>query len=431
MQIMVSICTRFDFDHTFEAVYGPLEVDGKVASEIPTGSDKLVERGIPKGMEAPEKVINYILGQAIINKVDRIHFEPAENGVLIRFRSCSTLSKKLEVPIKVHHEVIAKLKTLSQIGQGNISSPVMSVGHFRVTVSGRLVNIQSIFYPTINGEMAILKLSDFGNISTLIGRQSKEILDRIATFLKANHGVLYVTGPRESGRTTSEYFLLSTYDVERKKIVTVEDPVQCTLPRITQIQIGQNGVGTIRDGFDLALLLDPDVIYLDHLGEQKHLIEEIGFAALGGKTILTSFMAFDCSSSVVRLLELARDPVVIAKSLAGFLSQRLIRTLCPKCKAPAELPDDLLQRMPENETSPQVFAAVGCDGCQMTGYVARTLLAEFMPTSPGFCQMIIDRQGYQDFHQFARKQNIPTLEEQALILVARGETSADEFYRLF
>lgn len=434
LQISISICTKFDFEQTYTAIYGPIDagerVSGDLPPSVPDSSGEKTERGIPKGLEAPEKIINYILGQAIINRVDRIHFEPSDKGVVIRFRTCSCLTRKLEIPIKIHQEVISKLKMLSQVPlPSSGGAPVMAVGHFRVSVSGRWVNVQSMFYPTVNGEMVILKLNDFSNIAIQIGKAGKAALDEIVTFVRANHGILYVTGPRESGRTTTHYYVLGSFDVENKKIVTVEEPVQANLPQITQIQVGQNGIGSIKEGLDLALLLDPDVVYIDHTGDQS-IVEELAFAGLGGKTILTSFMAYDAPSSVMRLMEKTADPVVVASSLCGFLSQRLIRTLCPKCKKPGALPEDVAERM-HLAAEPTIFEAGGCDACHQTGYAGRTLITEFLPTSPTLRRMMIDRQGYQEFYQFARKQEIPTLEDRTLALVAAGETSVDEFLRLF
>ncbi|MBF0501675.1 MAG: Flp pilus assembly complex ATPase component TadA [Candidatus Riflebacteria bacterium] len=435
-EVSVSICTSLDFEMTFKTVYGPLEVQDKLANEITAPEKQFVggvagaDRAIPRGMENPEKVVNYILGQAINNKVDRIHFEPSEKGVVIRFRSCSGLSRKLEIPLKVHVEIIAKLKVLSQISAHQEGSPGVVIGHFRVSVSGRMINIQSLFYPTVNGEMVLLKLNDFGGNPDETLHGSKEFLSDIARFVKTNHGILYVTGPHESGRTTTQYFILNSYDVESVKIVTVEDPVQISHPRMTQIQLGQNGINTVVDGLELALKLDADLIYLDHLSEGR-VAEIVAFAGLGGKTVLTSFMAHDAASSVVRLLELVRDPVVVAISLCGFLSQRLVRTLCSHCRVAVEPDPEVMERLRAISETPIFNGAVGCESCHGTGYVGRTLISEFIPTSPTLRQMMINRQSYQEFSQFARKEGIPTLEDQALMLVAVGETTYDEFLRLF
>lgn len=429
-EIAVSICTNHDFEQTYKAIYGPLEVTESRAAPSVDGAPPPQSAAIPKGMETPEKVVNYILGQAIINKVERIHFEPSEKGVLIRFRTCSSLSRKLEIPLKVHVEIINKLKQLSQIAQPQTQLPQVHVGHFRVSISGRMVNVQSLFYPTVNGEMVILKLNDFTENAGEVVKRSREFLDGIARFVQTNHGVLYVTGPHESGRTTTSYHILNSYDAEKVKVVTVEDPVQISHPRMTQIQVGQMGVTTLREGFDLALQLDSDVIYVDHLSD-KGLCEDIAFAGLGGKTILTSFMAHDAASSIIRLLEMVTDPVIVATSLCGFLSQRLVRTLCPSCRAPAELEPEFIDQLRSYTENPVCNRPVGCDGCQGTGFSGRVLISEFVPTSPTLRQMMINRQNYHEFHQFARKEGIPTLEEQTLSLVASGEAAYDDFLRLF
>jgi type IV pilus assembly protein PilB len=431
VQISVSICTLFDFEQTYSAIYGPLNVEDNVEGEIADEEEsKTLERGIPKGMEGPEKVINYILGQAIINRVDRIHFEPSEKGVLIRFRTNCVLSRKIEVPMKVHHEVISRLRKLSQIPEGESHREGVQVGHFKVNVSNRMVNIQSIFYPTVNGEMVILKLSDFGNIGDQLGVKGKSEIEKIARFAHENYGVLYITGPRESGRTTTQYCIMSSFDDETKKLVTVENPVQATLNNTTQIQIGTGGVNNSIEGLNLAMLLDPDVVYLDH-ADQKDLVEEISFAGLGGKTILTSFLAHDAPSSIMKILELGVDPVIVASSLCGIVCQRLIRNLCPKCKEETVLSEEMKKRVPSEAVDSKVYKAKGCEVCQNTGYSRKTLITEFLPTSPTLSQMIINKQNYQDFYQFARKNGIETLEGRAVELLLAGETSAEEFLRLF
>ncbi|NLF96555.1 MAG: Flp pilus assembly complex ATPase component TadA [Candidatus Riflebacteria bacterium] len=431
VEVSASICTAFDFEQTFSAVYGPVDVQQKVATgEIDSSEKQSIERGIPKGMEGPEKVINYILGQAIINKVNRIHFEPSDKGVVIRFRANNVLSRKIEVPVKLHHEIISRLKKLSQIPEKDQQREGFVVGHFRVTVSSRQINIQSIFFPTVNGEMVILKLSDFSSIFEQLGKSGKASIEELVAAVKTTHGVLYVSGPRESGRTTTQYCIMSSYDAETRKLITVEDPVVATLPQVTQIQVGSGGINSSLAGLKLALLLDADVVYLDHLGT-KELAEEVAFAGLGGKTVLTSYLAHDASSSIVKLLATGADPVIIASSLCGFVCQRLVRLLCPKCRIESEIPAAMTELIPEGSRGKKLFAAKGCDVCNNTGYIGRSLITEYLPASPTLRQMIINRQNYQDFNSFARKQGIVSLEEKALAMVLNGETSADEFMRLF
>ncbi len=431
VEISVSICTAFDFEQTFSAIYGPVDIQEKVATnEIDNTEKQNLERGIPKGMEGPEKVINYILGQAIINRVNRIHFEPSEKGVLIRFRTNNVLSRKIEIPVKVHHEVISRLKKLSQIPEKDLNKEGVLVGHFRVTVSNRQVNIQSIFYPTVNGEMVILKFSDFGSITEQLGRNGKTAIEELITAAKTAHGVLYVTGPRESGRTTTHYCIISSYDSETRKLVTIESPVVAALAKTTQIQVGLGGIDDAMAGLKLALMLDADVIYLDDLANAE-LTHEVAFAALGGKTVLTSFLAYDASSSIVKLIETGVDPVLIASSMCGVVSQRLVRVLCPKCRQSAEIPAEVAELLSEEDKVRQIYKPQGCDGCNNTGYSARTLVTEFIAANATLRQMIINRQTYHDFKSFARKQGIKSIEEKTLDMMLNGETSADEFMRLF
>lgn len=427
-EISVSICTQFDFVQTYNQLFGPIDTEERVRE---AATDRIsLEKAVPKGMEAPEKIINYILGQAIINKVSKVHFEPSEKGVQIRYRVHSSLVKKLEIPQRTHVEVIGKLKLLCQLNVPAASTgQAMQVGHFRVTVSGRAVNIQAMFYPTVNGEMVILKLDDSAShTAEMMNLGQNRVLEGVVNFLHANHGVLYVTGPRESGRTTSQYYFLSTYDIDRHKIVTVENPVQVSMQQITQLQVGQTGVRDVGEGLDVALRLDADLIYLDQVAGED-LVEAVAFAALGGKTVLTSFMAYDAPSSVVRLLKMTRDPVIVASSLCGFLSQRLVRVLCPNCREAIEATPEQLATL--EQPIEKLFRPRGCEACHGTGYAGRRLVAEFLPLHPTLRQMMIDRQGYQEVAQFARKQGIASLPEQVLGLVSAGETSLEEYLRLF
>lgn len=435
--VTVSICTAFDFEQTFNAIYGPLDVgsSGGVNTAVAeTEAEKQqIEQGIPRGMESADKIINYILGQAIMNSVDRIHFEPSEKGVLIRFRSNNVLNRKIEIPVKVHHDVISRLKKLSQLSDNEIEREgSVVVGHFKVNVAEKQINIQSIFYPTVNGEMVILHLSDLASLVEQIARSGKEAIEQVLNCVKTTHGILYVSGPRESGRTTTQYCIISSYDSETHKLVTIEDPVISTLPNITQLQVGSGDITKAIDGVKLSLMLDADVIYVDKT-DNKELLEEMCYAALGGKTLLTGMLAYDASSSIVKLLETGVDPVLLSTSLSGFVNQRLVRMLCPNCKQEAEIPPELMEYVSQEQdmTSVKVYKACGCEACNNTGYIGRALVTEFIPGSAKLRQMILDKQSYQDFASFARKSGIKSIEQATLELVLKGVTTADEFMRLF
>ena len=426
--VSVSICTALDFIETYNAVYGPLEVsnESEVEANATEAETKQMEQGIPKGMESSEKIINYILGQAIINKVDRIHFEPSDKGVLIRFRSNNILNRKIEIPVKVHHDVITRLKKLSQLSEKDLEKEdSVLVGHFKVNVSGRQINIQSIFYPTV-----ILHLNDIAALVEHIASSGKEAIEKVVNAVQTTHGILYVSGPRESGRTTTQYCIISSYDSEKHKLVTIEDPVVSNLANITQLQIGSGDITTFVEGLRLSLMLDADVIYVDKT-DNKELLEEMCYAALGGKTILTGLLAYDASSSIVKLLETGVDPVIMASSLCGFVNQRLVRMLCPKCKQETDIPEEIKELLTEEQQKTKIFKACGCESCNQTGYVGKILVTEFIQATAKLRQMIINKQSYLDFSNFARKQGIKSIEQETLDLVLKGITTADEFMRLF
>ena len=431
--VSVSICSALDFEETYNAIYGPLDVadTGEVEANTSEAETKQMEQGIPKGMESSEKIINYILSQAIINKVDRIHFEPSDKGVLIRFRSNNVLNRKLEIPVKVHHDVITRLKRLSQLSEKDLTREGgVLVGHFKVNVTDRQINIQSIFYPTVNGEMVILHLNDNEALVQQISRSGKEAIKNIIDCVKTTHGILYVSGPRESGRTTTQYCIISSYDAEKHKLVTIENPVVSSLTNITQLQVGSGDIISAVNGLKLSLMLDADVIYVDKT-DNKELLEEMCYAALGGKTLLTGVLAYDAASSIIKLLDTGVDPVIMASSLCGFVNQRLVRMLCPDCKKEEDIPEEIMELIPEEQQKTKVYKACGCEKCNQTGYIGKMLVTEFIPATARLRQMIINKQSYLDFSNFARKQGIKSIEQETLDLVLKGVTTADEFMRLF
>lgn len=426
--ISVSICTKFDFEQTFAAVYGPIEIQEKSVESELTPDKTSLDRGIPKGMEGPEKVINYVLGQAIVNRVSKIHFEPAEKGVQIRFRTCSGLVKKLDTPVKIHQEIIAKLKTLSQIQIPQGPSVAVQSGHFRVAVTGKSISVQGLFYPTVNGEMVILKLTHSGDSAReTIGKETA-LLENVGEFLRQNQGVLFVSGPHESGRTLSSYFLLNSFDLERNKAITVENPILSNLSHVTQIQMGTNGVHSFSEAFKLALNLDGDIIFVDS-PDDTSIFNDICYSGLGGKTLITTVVAHDAASTILHAKGCVSDPLVLANSSSGFLSQRLIRILCAECRKPFTPSEAQMEML--KEESGNFFQPHGCDTCLHTGYSGKRLVVEFVPISAPLRQMIINNQSYQEIYHFLRKQDIPSFHESVSKMVCAGDSSFDELNRLY
>jgi type IV pilus assembly protein PilB len=433
LDVSVSICTQFDFEQTFAAVYGPIEIQEKTVSPDASAEKEQLDKGVAKGMEGPEKVINYILGQAITGKVSKVHFEPSDKGVQIRFRTCSGLVRKLEIPVKIHQEIIAKLKTLAQIPLPPGPAFAVQNGHFRVSVSGRSISVHALFYPTVNGEMVVLQISYCGDDTRELVGSGVELLDQVKAHLQRNPGVLYISGPRESGRTFSGYYLTGSYDLNRYQAITVEYPVQANLAHITQIQVGSNGLKSSSEAFRLALQLDGDVILLD-APDDLGIYEDLAYAGLGGKTMLKTMTAHDAASTLQRVLSAFPDPLVIAHSCSGILSQRLVRVLCADCKKPYTPTEDECQSLKGLEGvggQGTWFQPQGCEKCLGTGYSGRTLVGEFVPSGSGLAQMIINKQSYQELYHFFRKQGIPSLLERVSQLIQRGETGFDEIHRLF
>ncbi|NLM16339.1 MAG: Flp pilus assembly complex ATPase component TadA [Candidatus Riflebacteria bacterium] len=430
VNVSVSIAKAKDFEAVYPLLYGQsASANGDMPPQIEALGEGDMHAESEKDLQTPDKVLNYILSNALASSVEKIHFETSDDNVAVRFRKHGVLMTKLEIPLKLHSEILQRVKKLSNIPEDAAES-VLS-GHFRVVSSnsGKRAYLSCMFYPGAESESLIISISDVENVVNTMDPSSREAIDLLGESLLANSGVLYLSGPGESGKTVTQHILLKKFDVTASKIVTIEKNIESIVPMVTQLKVGTDGFSETHDAVKLAVKLDADVIMLD-CEDNADSCELLAYSAAGGKTVVISLSAVDACDSVIRLLEVV-DPRLLASSLCGFAHQRLVRTLCPACKKPVEFPDELKKYLPEHYWEHKLYEPTGCPQCNSTGNLRKKMLLEYYPINSELTELIIESPDYSKLKEYGARQGIRSCEEQALQLLLDGEIAPKEFMRQF
>ena len=379
--------------------------------------------------EAPViRLVNLILQRAVEQRASDIHIEPFESQLKVRYRIDGVLHEAEAPPSSSSAAVISRVKIMARLDIAERRLP--QDGRIMLRIQGKELDLRVSTVPTSFGESVVMRLLDRQTINfdfPSLGFDG-ERLDEFLDVLERPHGILLVTGPTGSGKTTTLYTALSRLNTAERKIITVEDPVEYQLEGINQIQvkpsIGLDFAGALRS----IVRQDPDVIMI---GEMRDL-ETCRIAiqsSLTGHLVLSTLHTNSAAGAVTRLLDMGVDAYLLASSLVGVLAQRLVRTLCPACKLAQAADAAALQRLGLTpQATVTLFKAVGCPRCQQ-GYRGRTGLYELMGITPALAQMIHDGVGEAELARQARSIG-PSLFQDGQRLVLEGRTSLDELLRV-
>ncbi len=379
------------------------------------------------------KFVNLLITQAIQDRASDIHIEPAERDLRVRFRIDGVLHEIMRSPKTITSGVTSRLKIMADINIAERRIP--QDGRLSVTINGRKIDLRVATLPTVWGEKivmrildnstAMLKLSDLG-----FGEENYQVFSR--SFTKP-YGMILVTGPTGSGKSTTLYATLNIVNRPEVNVITVEDPVEYRLAGINQVQTNTKAGLTFAAALRSILRSDPDIVLLGEIRDQEtaHIAVE---AALTGHLVLSTLHTNDAPSAVVRLTEMGVEPFLVGSALDCVVAQRLARRLCPKCKeeyVPSR--ESLLEnRFPlhPDEPAPTLFRAVGCAACAKTGYKGRLALHEVMAVSEDIERLAVERASTMAIAQTAREQGMITLRDDGLRKVRAGATSLEEILRV-
>jgi type IV pilus assembly protein PilB len=379
------------------------------------------------------KFVNLLITQAIQDRASDIHIEPTERDLRVRFRIDGVLHEIMRSPKNIQSGVISRLKIMAEINIAERRIP--QDGRLSVTTNGKKIDLRVATLPCVWGEKvvmrvldnstAMLKLSDLGF--------SDDNYERYAQSFTKPYGMMLVTGPTGSGKSTTLYATLNIVSRPEINVITVEDPVEYRIPGINQVQTNQKAGLTFASALRSILRSDPDVVLIGEI--RDHETSQIAIeAALTGHLVLSTLHTNDAPSAITRLTEMGVEPFLVGSALDCVLAQRLARRLCSKCReAYTPEPDALVSaRFPWHDGMdlPTLYRAVGCSACAKTGYRGRLALHEVMPVTEEIERLTVERASAVEIGKVARDQGMQTLRDDGMAKVMAGVTTLEEILRV-
>lgn len=397
----------------------------QLAQDMPAVTDLLESED-----DAPIiRLINALLTQALREGASDIHFQIFEHRALVRFRVDGVLRDILEPQRALYAAIVSRIKVMAQLDIAEKRLP--QDGRITLKIAGRPVDVRVATLPTGHGERVVLRLLDkrAGRLDLDRLGMSSATLTRLDTLIKQPHGIVLVTGPTGSGKTTTLYAALSRLPADMLNMMTVEDPIEYDLDGIGQTQVNQRIDMSFARALRAILRQDPDVVMIGEIRDLETAQIAVQ-ASLTGHLVLATLHTNDASGAVTRLVDMGVEPFLLSSSLLGVLAQRLLRKLCPTCRrgyAP-----DAQERAAFNGTAvpEKIYAAVGCATCNWTGYSGRTGIYELLEVDDALRRMIHDLAAEQALRQHVVAQGMLSLREDGMRWVAAGETTLEEVLRV-
>ncbi len=380
--------------------------------------------------EAPIiRLLNALLMEAVKEKASDIHVEPYEKGLDVRFRVDGMLRKVLSPPRIIQEALVSRIKILAGLDIAEKRLP--QDGRIKLLVGGKDIDIRVSIIPTALGERAVLRLLDrrAGVLSLEMLGLSNETLTAFKDSLSRQNGIILVTGPTGSGKTTTLYAALLRLNTEERNIITVEDPVEYQLSGIGQMQVNPKIGLTFAAGLRSILRQDPDIMMVGEIRDLET-AEIAVHASLTGHLVLSTLHTNDAPSALTRLIDMGIEPFLVASSLVCVLAQRLIRVICPHCREsypPSKQEIDYLGVEPHPSV---LYRGKGCEKCLSKGYLGRTGLYEFLEITPEIRTMIVERKDAQAIKSAAMKSGFITLQKNAAEKIIKGITTIEEVLRV-
>lgn len=388
--------------------------------------------------EAPvAKIVSTILEYAIKARASDIHIEPLEDKTRIRYRIDGILHEKLSLPKKIHEALVSRIKILSELKIDEKRLP--QDGRFNFKTGDEEVDLRISTLPTVFGEKLVMRLlKKTGLVPTLpeLGLRGLA-LQNLETDMLRPHGIILITGPTGSGKTTTLYSILSRINTTRINIVTLEDPVEYQIPGINQVQINPLAGLTFASGLRSFLRQDPNVILVGEIRDQETTDLAIQ-ASLTGHLVFSTLHTNNASGALPRLLDLHAEPFLISSSVNCIVGQRICRKICPNCKEefipPSEIAESIKKVLGNlyYSKSPQLklYRGKGCEECNKTGFYGRIGIFEVLPVSLNIAKLILERASSGMIEAEAKKEGMISMKQDGYLKVIEGITTIEEVLRV-
>jgi type IV pilus assembly protein PilB len=376
------------------------------------------------------KLIDLLIAQAVQSEATDLHIEPEENLIRTRYRIDGVLSQGPTIPKKLQSAVTVRVKIMS--GMNISETRIPQDGRIKSSVNGKVVDIRVNSFPTTFGETIAMRLLNKEKVvrgleSLGFSLTSLETLKKIIT---KPHGIILVTGPTGSGKTTTLYSALTFLNGLERKIITVEDPVEYELPVIRQSQVNPRAGLTFATGLRAILRQDPDIIFVGETrdGETAEMAVR---AALTGHLVFSTLHTNDAVGAIPRLIDMGVEPFLVASSLVAVIAQRLVRVICKECKEAVDVPNiALLDELGWEGKLTKCYKGKGCPACRSTGFRGRIALVELLIITPEISELMVKRADSVTMKALALRQGMKTLKEDGLEKVQQGITTIEEVIKV-
>ena len=375
------------------------------------------------------RLVNVIIVQALRQRASDIHIEPQETRVRVRYRIDGALYVVMTPPAHIHAAIISRIKIMAEMDIAERRLP--QDGRIQLKVESKEIDLRVSTIPTVFGEKVVMRILD--KSQTLVSIEKVGLIAenriRFESLLTKPYGIVLLTGPTGSGKTTTLYTILNKLNSTESNIITVEDPVEYQLAGISQVQVNVKAGLTFANGLRSFLRQDPDIIMVGEIRDEETARIAI-HAAMTGHLVLSTLHTNDAAGAITRLVDMGIEPFLVSSSLIGVIAQRLIRILCDKCKQPYTPPAEVLQRLGAavlaGDDQLPIHRPVGCEFCNKIGYRGRIGIFEIMVCDDEIKSLITKRASIAEIKDEAVKKGMWTLAEDGLEKVILGVTSPEE-----
>ena len=444
-RIVSKLLSSTDFDTVYEKLYGSGKSSmGQIVDNIATRDDEQdfgdIEQLKDLASEAPViRLVNLIINHALERRASDIHIEPFENQLIVRYRIDGVLHETESPPRRLSAAVISRIKIMATLDIAERRLP--QDGRIKLRVQGKEIDLRVSTVPTMHGESVVMRILDKGGVALdfhALGFDDDN-LKVFISILDQPHGILLVTGPTGSGKTTTLYTALARLNKPDVKILTVEDPVEYQMAGINQIQVKPQIDLTFANALRSIVRQDPDVIMIGEIRDLETAQIAVQ-SALTGHMVLSTIHTNDAAATINRLLDMGVEDYLLTSTIVGIQAQRLVRTLCPHCKEAYHPVDEVVKelgllrfvRAPQESGKPHLtmYHAKGCEHCAHTGYFGRQSIMEVLPMTDTLRSLIMRHATSSELRSAAIGEGMETIYENGLKQAVSGVTTLEEVLRV-
>jgi len=425
------LCADHEIKEALDEVYGVASSMDRTMEEYQTSSNGETTQGEGEAEVPIINIVNLIFKRALKVNASDIHLNPEEDKLRVRFRIDGVLEEVWSQPKRFQDAIISRIKVMASLDIAEKRRP--QDGRFKITIEDRSIDFRVSTLPTVHGENAVLRLLDPTSVSVELAQLglNKKLEDSLRRLISVPYGVLLVTGPTGSGKTTTLYASLNELNDVEKNIITIEDPVEYQLEMIRQSNMNPKAGMTFAAGLRSILRQDPDIVMVGEIRDGETATVAVQ-AALTGHLVLSTLHTNDAPGALTRLVDMGVEPFLVASATSGILAQRLVRKLCQHCKEPYTPDDAELKSLGLGKVKKKLtfHKAVGCKKCRNSGYSGREAVFEILEMNEELRELVLKNASSDTIKRVAIKNGMTTLRHDGLRKVVNGITSVEEVLRV-